>query len=263
MRNMKTAFLLTLLVAPVFAGNATNYTYLALGDSVSFGYVPNVTAPTPSSYTGYPEVVAGALRILQANKEENASCPGQTSGSFLIGGADNGCQGFKDTIGLHTTYAGTQANFAVSQLLSNKHIDLVTLSIGGNDLLLVQEACANAPSFPACVTAALPGVFQTYGANLAEILGAIRSQAGYTGRLVLVNLFRPQQRPPVHSGHRRPESGDGSRSIPVRRQNRRRLHGLPSRLRSLSRRPLRSRPARAPHRDHLRRPSLQRLARTS
>lgn len=192
---MKTALLLTLTLAPAFAGNSTNYTYLALGDSVSFGYVPNVTAPAPSSYTGYPEIVAGALRILQAGMEVNASCPGQTSGSFLIGGADNGCQGFKDTIGLHTTYAGTQANFAVSQLLSNKHIDLVTLSIGGNDLLLVQEACANAPSFPACVTAALPGVFQTYGANLAEILGAIRSQAGYTGRLVLVTYFAPNNDP--------------------------------------------------------------------
>ena len=145
------ALVLTVIAAPTFAGNATNYTYLALGDSVSFGFDPNVTPQVPANYTGYPEVVAGVLHLLQPGKEVNASCPGETSGTFLNGGVGNGCQAFKDTVGLHTSYAGTQGNFAVTQLLANKHIDLVTLSIGGNDLLLVQQACANAPSFAACV----------------------------------------------------------------------------------------------------------------
>src|ERR1035437_10130137 len=94
--NISSRFLLlTLIVAPAFAGNATNYTYLALGDSISFGYDPTVTAPTPAKYTGYPELVAAALNLSQPGKEVNAACPGETSGSFLTMGAlDNGCRPF-------------------------------------------------------------------------------------------------------------------------------------------------------------------------
>jgi lysophospholipase L1-like esterase len=186
---------LTLIAVPAFAGNAKDYRYLALGDSVSFGYDPNVMPPVASSYTGYPEIVAGVLHLLQSGKEVNASCPGETSGTFLNGGVGNGCQAFKDAVGLHTTYAGTQGNFAVTQLLADKHIDLVTLSIGGNDLLLVQQACANATSFEMCVEAALPGALQTYGANLTAILSGIRLQAGYTGDLVLVKYYAPNNNP--------------------------------------------------------------------
>lgn len=196
--NISSRFLLlTLIVAPAFAGNATNYTYLALGDSISFGYDPTVTAPTPAKYTGYPEVVAAALNLSQPGKEVNAACPGETSGSFLTMGAlDNGCQGFKDTIGLHVTYPDTQASFAVSQLLSNKHITLVTLQIGGNDLLLLQQSCPTDPSsFVACVKAGLPGTLQNYETNLTQILTELRVQAGYTGELVLVEYYVPNNDP--------------------------------------------------------------------
>jgi lysophospholipase L1-like esterase len=195
MSIFKRALVLALAVAPAFAGNASNYTYLALGDSVSFGYDPTVTSPTPAKYTGYPEIIADVFHLMQSDKEVNASCPGQTSGSFLIGGPDNGCLQFKATIGLHTNYTGTQANFAVTQLESNKHIDLVTLSIGGNDLLLLQQQCAAAASFDTCVATALPGVLATYGANLTQILAGLRVQAGYPGNLVLVKYFAPNNDP--------------------------------------------------------------------
>ena len=194
-----------LLIAPVFAGNEKDYTYLALGDSVSYGLDPTLlpTAPgqplpTPAQFVGYPEFVAKDEHLLQSKKEINASCPGETSGSFWIAGApDNGCHGlgpqgqppFKTWIGLHTNYAGTQLEFAVSQLASNKHINLVTLSIGGNDVLLVLDNCANAADVVACVNSQLPAVFYAYGQNLAQILAALRAQ--YNGTLVLVTYFSP------------------------------------------------------------------------
>ena len=195
MYMFKRALLVTGLIAPIFAANASNYTYLALGDSVAYGYDPTVTSPAPSKYVGYPEISASALHLLQSGKEVNASCPGETSGSFLMGGPGNGCQAFKDTVGLHTNYTGTQSSFAVSQLQSNKHIDLVTLGIGGNDLLLLQQSCSTAPSFVVCVTAALPGVLQTYGANLTQILTELRVQAGYTGTIILVEYAAPNNNP--------------------------------------------------------------------
>src|ERR1700721_755840 len=60
-------------------------TYLALGDSVAFGYVPPQAVPAPNysdprSFVGYPEDVARALHVLVSN----ASCPGETTGSFLV-----------------------------------------------------------------------------------------------------------------------------------------------------------------------------------
>src|SRR5436190_16174110 len=152
--GVKAAFLMTqilglaLAVAPSFAGNDKDYTYLALGDSISFGFDPTLVfctpgsvcpTPTPAQFIGYPEVVAQVEHLLQSKKEVNASCPGETSSSFVTfptpSTPDNGCNSngpynlppFKATIGLHTAYTGTQKDFAVSQLASNKHINVVTL----------------------------------------------------------------------------------------------------------------------------------------
>src|ERR1035438_626929 len=102
------ALALGLLVAPLFGGNDKNFTYLALGDSIAFGYDPTVAIPAPDKFTGYPEIVAQLEHLLQSKKEVNAACPGETSGSFLnVLAPDNGCNGlngFKAKIGLHTSY---------------------------------------------------------------------------------------------------------------------------------------------------------------
>jgi lysophospholipase L1-like esterase len=190
------AVALALLAAPLFAGNEKDYTYLALGDSISFGYDPTVTAPTPAKFTGYPEIVAAVEHLLSSHKEVNASCPGQSSASFLNPGVpDIGCQGFKNTIGLHTAYTGSQMSFAVSQLLSDKHINLVTLSIGGNDLLLLEQQCAATSSFDGCVGNFLPSVLGAYAQNLAQILTELRKQANYGGELILVKYYSPNADP--------------------------------------------------------------------
>jgi lysophospholipase L1-like esterase len=206
--SIVSCLLLLVPVGSLLAANESNYTYLALGDSIAFGFNPLLLnpilpPPTPAQFTGYPEVVAQVEHLLKSKKEVNAACPGETSASFwILGAPDNGCNGpgpqgqppFKTSIGLHTNYPGTQLAFAVSQLASNKHIDLVTLGIGGNDLLMVQEQCAvNPNTFVACVQALLgtpqaPGVvIQSYAANLVAILTTIR--ANYSGTLVLVNNY--------------------------------------------------------------------------
>jgi lysophospholipase L1-like esterase len=196
---------LAFLVSPVFAGSGADYRYLALGDSISFGYDPTVAAPTPQKFIGYPEI----LDPFVPKREVNASCPGQTSASFLSGTSatevpGGNCEfisaqepGFKAGVGLHTTYSGSQANFAVSQLQGNKSIDLVTLGIGGDDLLLVQYECAAAPNFAACVQATLPAALTAYGNNLATILTRIRLEARYTGTIVLVKYYATSTDPLV------------------------------------------------------------------
>jgi len=207
-RSMLSCLLLLAPTVSLFAANETDYTYLALGDSIAFGFDPTLLGPpptplpTPCQFTGYPDVVAQVEHLLQSKKEVNTACPGETSGSFWMPGApDNGCFGFKTNIGLHTNYTGTQLNFAVSQLIGNKHINLVTLGIGGNDLLLLEAQCSQpgVPSFSDCVRAQLgtpqsPGVVITsYVANLTVILTAIRQH--YSGTLVLVNNYSPSADP--------------------------------------------------------------------
>jgi lysophospholipase L1-like esterase len=178
-----------------------------LGDSIAFGFdptlfVPSPPPPTPAQFTGYPEIVAQVKHLLQSKKEVNAACPGETSASFLnTAKPDNGCNSatlngpaFKFSIGLHTSYTEPQMDLAVSQLASNKHINLVTLGIGGNDLLLLEQTCSKPPvPFDVCVSTSLPGVLTDYGSNLTTILARLRSN--YAGTLVLVNNYVPNADP--------------------------------------------------------------------
>ncbi len=194
--------LLTFLVVPAFGGNEKNYTYLALGESISYGLNPTLLPlttgaplPSPDHFVGYPELVAQSLHLFQSKKLVNASCPGETAASFSIPGAvDYGCHStgpdgeppFKTWIGLHTNYSGTQLEFAVSELSHNKHINLVTFSIGGNEILILLRACANDPG---CVASQLPSVLGSYALNLAGILATLR--ANYDGTLIMMTYYSP------------------------------------------------------------------------
>jgi lysophospholipase L1-like esterase len=157
--------------------------------------------PTPAQFVGYPETVAAATHLLESGKEVNASCPGESSASFLdTSQPDNGCNSyhyqlvgppippFKTLVGLHTSYKIAQMDFAEAQLEANKHINLVTLSIGANDVLLALPAVEACPD-KACVTAVLKPVMKAYAINLAQILTRIR--AHYNGTLVVMTYYSP------------------------------------------------------------------------
>src|SRR6478752_7305485 len=62
--------------------------YLALGDSLPFGFSPLVSPKDASNFIGYPEKAAPRLKLALTN----AACPGQTSSGFIsLDGSDNGC----------------------------------------------------------------------------------------------------------------------------------------------------------------------------
>jgi lysophospholipase L1-like esterase len=204
---------LTLFLFPAYAQKNAPPKYLALGDSISFGMdisllAPNRPLPTPDDFRGYPEIIGDYAPRLKP--EVNASCPGETSASFLNTSAfDLGCNQprvepdrtlppFKTTIGLHVPYTTSQIQFAVSYLNSNKKIELVTLGIGGNDLLLAQIQCATRPpaEFASCVQSLLTNVIlPAYAQNLTQLLTAIRIQGQYNGKLMLVKYFAPAADP--------------------------------------------------------------------
>ena len=168
-------------------------TYLALGDSVPFGYRAAVGGQNPNyfdptSFSGYPEKVAAdrTLRLL------NASCPGETTDSFLNPQAQsNGCENspfvahYRGTFPLHVDY-GTQAqlDYARQVLTSERSVRLVTLQLGANDAFLCQQTTADRCAAPAEAL----GVGQRVQANLTTILRALRA-TGYRGPIVVVTYY--------------------------------------------------------------------------
>jgi lysophospholipase L1-like esterase len=164
-------------------------TYLALGDSVPFGFIGNAPElyPNPRNFVGYPDRVADhlGLRLL------NASCPGETTDSFIdVKAQSNGCEntldsdiGYRDRFRLHVNYKGSQLHYAAETLDDGPRVRLVTLQFGANDLFvcLATGACAT-PAGVAALTAHVQ-------ANLDRILSTLRDEGEYWGRIAVVTYY--------------------------------------------------------------------------
>ena len=174
-------------------GSWAGSNYLALGDSVAFGYVPPQAKPPPNynnpkSFVGYPEDLGRALRLHTVN----ASCPGETTISMLAaGGQSNGCEnsigspiGYRTLFPLHVKYSGTQTAFAVNYL-EHHSTRLVTIDIGANDGFVCQETtadhCTSGPELTALIA-------QIEG-NLTTIYQQLRDVAHYHGRIVALTYY--------------------------------------------------------------------------
>jgi lysophospholipase L1-like esterase len=200
---LATAVLVVAVTAAIGAGTASsdpingsdaNGTYLALGDSVAFGYVPPAAVPAPMyldahSFVGYPEYLAEQLN----ERVSNASCPGETTASMLVAGApSNGCEnspgspvGYATLYPLHVEYQGTQMDYALHYLAAHSHTRLVTIDIGANDAFLCQETTPDHCSSPA----ELFGVANEIAANLGTIFHELRVVAGYSGPIVALTYY--------------------------------------------------------------------------
>jgi lysophospholipase L1-like esterase len=167
--------------------------YLALGDSVAFGYRPPQVTPTSAylnaaNFGSYAEDLAG----LDGLQLANASCPGETTGSMITAGAQsNGCEnsitspsGYRTTFPLHVAYTGTQLAYAVDYLRSHPRTGLVTIDIGANDTFVCQQTTPDK-----CTGTDLAAVFAQISANLTTTYRALRDQAHYRGRLVLLSYY--------------------------------------------------------------------------
>lgn len=174
--------------------------YLALGDSVSFGYREAKTTPPPNylkpnTFIGYPEYVGAALDFHVAN----ASCPGETSASLIVQNVQsNGCEnspgggpGYRSRFPLHVSYSGTQLQYAVRYLKAHPDTKLVSLMIGANDAFLCQETTKDG-----CASE-LPGVLKQISANVSTILSVVRDEAHYTGQVIIVNYYSLDYANPV------------------------------------------------------------------
>lgn len=181
--------------------------YLALGDSVAFGYDINHRAWSPDGTShdlpdqaahaiGYPEALSSMLersfgvRVPVAN----TACPGEATGSLITGQRvdDNDCYENRHTYALHYEYdhqddalgAGrSQLDHAVEYIATDPdHVKLVTVTAGANDVLRFsgEDALAAAGGALDAVNHIAP--------NWEIILDAL-VRAGYRGPVVGVLYY--------------------------------------------------------------------------
>jgi lysophospholipase L1-like esterase len=165
-------------------------TYLALGDSVPFGFRAGADYSKAADFVGYPQLVAEKLGL----KVVNATCPGETTASLIDEKAQsNGCEnspnsafGYRTGFPLHVAYDNvnqSQLDFAVHELQRTKGISLVTVQVGANDAFICQHTTSDG-----CLSE-IGTVATTVQANLGKILAALRGQGGYQGRIVVVTYY--------------------------------------------------------------------------
>jgi lysophospholipase L1-like esterase len=188
--------LLAATLVPALPASATVHAappgnYLALGDSVAFGYIPPQAVPPPnysdpSSFIGYPEDLGRALGLHVVN----ASCPGETTASMIaVGAQSNGCEnsvgspvGYRTVFPLHVKYSGTQLAFAV-HYLAHHSTQLVTINIGANDAFVCEETTQDN------CTSELPALLAQIRQNLKTIYVELRDVGHYRGPIVALTYY--------------------------------------------------------------------------
>lgn len=192
------AFLASALVLPAGPASAAQQAfalgdYLALGDSVAFGYRPPQVTPVadyqnPANFVSYADVTGRLLGL----RVDNPSCPGETTASMIDATApSNGCEngpgsptGYRTAYPLHVAYDGAQLDYAVRYLRSHPDTRLVTIDIGANDVFLCQYHHNGT-----CDGADFQATLREITTNLATIYTALRDKAHYRHDLVLVSYY--------------------------------------------------------------------------
>jgi lysophospholipase L1-like esterase len=162
--------------------------YLALGDSITYGFQPTKAAAgaPPSSFdTGYVDVFAARLRKLSPKIQVvNYGCPGESTVTFARGG----CPAFADGIKLHDAFRGSQINAAVSFLRAHPgEVGTITVSLFGNDWFPILESCKGNVG---CIRKRAPSATASFGLRLNSILRRLRAAAP-TADIVVTGAWNP------------------------------------------------------------------------
>lgn len=156
--------------------------YLALGDSLGFGFQPDFNFDN-----GYVDDFYANLQRHGTNELANMSCPGETSVTFLNGKCPY-------PFLRKYPYLGSQLNAALNYLQHNAGtVSPVTLDIGGNDIrgdINSSNCSINQQQFQTDLA--------TLDANLTKVIlpqlhAALLVNGQITGDLVLMNYYDPYQ----------------------------------------------------------------------
>ena len=174
-------------LVPAQAAPQQTSTYVSLGDSLAFGYQPDLVAAhdvNPADYVSYAEDYAAMRPHVTL---ANFGCPGERTDTLIQGG----CPWIQSGAPTHMPFGGaSQLTAALAYLGAHPDTSLVTLNIGSNDLLAVVGQCVGAADPQSCLQQALPGALGSVAHNIAVILTAVHAAAPHA-QLVVFNLYNP------------------------------------------------------------------------
>jgi lysophospholipase L1-like esterase len=149
--------------------------YLALGDSITYGYqaYKHAAGLPPSAFnTGYVDVFAEYLREIQPTiTVVNYGCPGESTRSFLKGP----CPWTEFGQELHDQFVGRQLEAALSFLQAHPgQVSPITITLWGNNVREFSGACMGDA---ACVESGAARFIADLSKDLTKILHALRKDA--------------------------------------------------------------------------------------
>ncbi|GCE05092.1 hypothetical protein KDAU_24210 [Dictyobacter aurantiacus] len=155
--------------------------YLALGDSLAYGFQPNFNFSH-----GYADDFYADLKGHGTTSYANMGCPGETTTSMINGGCSF-------SVLRKFPYIGSQLNAAVLYLeLNPGRVSPVTLDIGANDMLkdINTSTCT--------VSSTWESDLATVDANLRQVIlpklaSAMTVNGQRSGDLLLMNYYDPYQ----------------------------------------------------------------------
>jgi lysophospholipase L1-like esterase len=171
--------LLTALAASAASGpvyQAPQAYYLALGDSIAYGFQPakaSARLPPSGFNTGYVDVFAARLRTIAPKiRVVNYACPGESTRTFI----DGGCPGRADVRGLHDDFKGTQLGAALAFLRAHRgQVSPITLTLWGNDVF--EEFAPACKGDLACIQSHAKAGLARFSSRLTSIVGRLRAAA--------------------------------------------------------------------------------------
>jgi lysophospholipase L1-like esterase len=188
------------------ASPALSNDYVALGDSIAYGYQSALFASTPNPAAfnfGYADHFGTYLQRTNSSLGvSNFGCPGETTDSLLSGfnPAASLCGKASSPFPyglLHVPYGAgnTQLQAAKSYLTAHPGSGgtqpVVSLDIGANDLLDFMASCGfPAPSASTCIASGLGGEFAHITGNINATLIQLH-QAAPNARYIVMGLYNP------------------------------------------------------------------------
>src|ERR1700680_946593 len=192
-----------LVFAPAAGAAKIGSTYLALGNSLAYGFhqaqfeaeYPNIV---PASFNdGYVDDFGAALKFANPNLQiVNDGCPGETTETMIKGSGIPGyCAGGPTgtpwpDVWLHHPYpaGGSQLADALAILAANHNVSPITLDIGANDLIQFDRTVCGFPATFTCTEAQVGAELAHIAGNVAVILGQLHAAAP-KAQIVLMGIY--------------------------------------------------------------------------
>jgi lysophospholipase L1-like esterase len=165
--------------AAAYALVGPKHYYLGLGDSLAFGYQPDLDWGH-----GYVQDFYNNLKNHGAGSLTNYGCNGETSVTMINGGCPYQYL-------LHNYYFGPQLNAAINFLHSHAgQVSPVTLDMGANDLLpdINKSTCTVSSSWSSDLARLNTNLT---GTILPKLVAALTIKGVRTGDLIMTNYYDP------------------------------------------------------------------------